>query len=155
MGRFWETSSDCLTERQLRHEHRHRFWWKSGMIPIFLLNDCSSCQQFPLLCLFPFPRSSVTRERDEKRSARSWNLRVISRTQQAVKTDNRSSHSLSLSLSLGTRARQINRNSNAERNVIQKYSAGMHVDKNIHTQTGENKPADVNIRSASCSVSPS
>ncbi len=54
-----------------------------------------------------------------------------------------------------TRARQINRNSNAERNVIQKYSAGMHVDKNIHTQTGENKPADVNIRSASCSVSPS
>ncbi len=100
MGRFWETSSDCLTERQLRHEHRHRFWWKSGMIPIFLLNDCSSCQQFPLLCLFPFPRSSVTRERDEKRSARSWNLRVISRTQQAVKTDNRSSHSLSLSLSL-------------------------------------------------------
>ncbi len=64
-----------------------------------LLNNCSSCQQFPLLCLFPFPRSSVTRERDEKRSARSWNLRVISRTQQAVKTDNRSSHSLSLSLS--------------------------------------------------------
>lgn len=40
-----------------------------------------------------------------------------------------------------------------QRKVIQQYSAGMHVDKNIHMQTSKNKQADVNIRSASCRLS--
>jgi len=77
------------------------FGGKGDMILIFWLNDSCSCQQFLLhfqaeLQSSAQPtRSSVTRERDEKRSARSWNLRVISRTQQSVKIDNRSSHNLS------------------------------------------------------------
>lgn len=145
--------SDSLTEHQLRHQHQHHFWWKSSMTPIFWLNDSSSCQQFPLSTSRQNSRSQLNPHaplllgRELRSVARSWNLRVISRTQQAVKTDNRSSHGLSLSCSAHALAKSIEMQTQRGRSFSKTLLECM--------QTGENKQADVNIHSASCSVSPS